>query len=150
MPNTPARNPDSAPTAIRNRASSLSHLESRPAIMSLSIPRPEPAAVHLHGRPADLAASGIREYPLSFAGTLAESGRIDGPDVGHGDLCPGSRRWQPVGGSAVAAEFIDVGEPADFGAGAAFRDPPPVAHHAPARAHRRGPASVRARQNRHQ
>src|SRR6185503_15703322 len=147
MPNTPARNPDSAPTAISSKASSMSSLGSRPAIMSLSIPRPEPAAAHLHGRPRDLAASGIREYPLSFAGTLAEYGRIDGPDVGHGDLCPGGRRRQPVGGGAVAAEFIDVGEPADLGAGAAFRDPAPVAHDAPARAHRRGPASVRARQS---
>src|SRR6476469_2638236 len=136
MPNTPARNTDSAPTAVSSKASSMSSLESRPAIMSSSILRPEPAAVHLHSRPRGLAASGIRGYPLSFAGTLAESGRIDGPDVGHDNFCPGSRRRQPVGGSAVAAEFIDVGEPADLGAGGAFLDPPPVAHHAPTRAHR--------------
>src|SRR3954467_5616025 len=115
MPNTPARNPDSAPTAISSRASSMSSLESRPAIISLSIPCPEPAATHRHGRERHLAASEIREYLLSFVGTLAESGRIDGSDVSHGDLLPGCRRRQPVGGGAVAAAFTDVGEPADLG-----------------------------------
>src|SRR6266404_4464897 len=147
MPNTPARNPDSAPTATSSRASSMSSLGSRPAIMSLSIPRSGPATAHLHGRPRGLAASEMRKYPLSFAGTLAKFGRTNGPGFGHGDLCPGGRRRQPVGGGASAAELVDVGEPADLGTGAAFRDPPPVAHHTPAGAHRRGPDSVRAGQS---
>jgi DNA-binding transcriptional LysR family regulator len=59
MPNTPARNPDSAPTAIRSKASSMSSLGSRGAIMSLNVFE-HPAfrtgnPARLHGPPARLS-----------------------------------------------------------------------------------------------
>src|SRR6202165_3885654 len=91
--------------------------------------------------------SEIRRYQSNPVRSLAENGRMKrGSACRLGDLCAGCRRRQPLQCGQIAAEFVDVGQPPDFGVGGTLRDAVAAADDPPPRADGRWPDSLRASQ----
>src|SRR5262249_14160460 len=115
-------NPDSAPTATRSNASSMSSERFSP-VTTLQPPM-------LSGQNRLFLSAGVSALLASLSSEMWKD-QI-GPARGAHDLCSGDRRRQPVRCRQIVAELADLRQPPSLRAGTALWHTASQAHHPPA------------------